>query len=222
MRLHCDPAGASCRAILLFAAEAGIRLDIVVVDLAAGEHLSHAFGELNPARTVPVLEDGRLRLTDCTAILRHLAAKAPDPAWQEDCPRVQGLVQWFRHDFAHCFAHGLVYPRVMPRHGWPNLEAGELPRRRAERASRQHFDRLEEELRHSRGPYLGGTAPCLADYAGAGLVTLGELIDWDLSPWPAVTRWVAAMQARPRWAAVNGPFAGPWQRCRPAPMATAA
>ena len=37
-------------------------------------------------------------------------------------------------------------------------------------------------------------------------VTLGELIGFDLTPWPRVQRWIAAMKARPSWDAANGGF----------------
>ena len=40
MRLHYDSADAASRAVLLFAASQGLRLEMVELDMAAGEHLT--------------------------------------------------------------------------------------------------------------------------------------------------------------------------------------
>ena len=44
------------------------------------------------------------------------------------------------------------------------------------------------------GVVVAGTAPDLWR-------ALGELVDFDLSPWPNVQAWVAHMKARPAWPA---------------------
>ncbi len=46
----------------------------------------------------------------------------------------------------------------------------------------------------------------IADYFAIGLVTLGELIGADLSPYPNIQRWIAAMKKLPSWEKVNKEF----------------
>ena len=57
-------------------------------------------------------------------------------------------------------------------------------------------------------PYLCGDEITIADYFGAGIVTLGELIDCDFSPYPNVQRWLSNMKKSPNWAPVNAEFYG--------------
>ena len=60
----------------------------------------------------------------------------------------------------------------------------------------------------------------IADYFGAALVTMGEMVGFDLTPWPNVRRWLAAME-RPGWAAANAAFYG-WRSAVRAATAKAA
>jgi glutathione S-transferase len=64
---------------------------------------------------------------------------------------------------------------------------------------------------HWIGPkntYLCGNQLTIADYFGSGLVTLGEVIGVDFSPYPNVQRWLAAMKKLPNWDKINEAFNG--------------
>lgn len=56
--------------------------------------------------------------------------------------------------------------------------------------------------------YLVGNTITIADYFGAGIVTLGETIGVDFAPYPNVTRWLAAMKKLPNWGKINEAFDG--------------
>jgi hypothetical protein len=99
MKLHYFDGSTACRPVVLFAADAGIPLDLVPVNLFAGEHKGEAYTALNPNQLVPLLEepDG-FRMTESSAILKYLADRAGHPAWPTEpragggeCP--DGLVQ---------------------------------------------------------------------------------------------------------------------------------
>jgi glutathione S-transferase len=60
----------------------------------------------------------------------------------------------------------------------------------------------------SQKQYLCGDQITIADYFGAGIVTLGELIGCDLSRYPNVQRWLANMKKLPSWDNVNEHFYG--------------
>src|ERR1700742_4230137 len=79
MRLYTYAASCNAYKIRLLIAQLGLDdVEAVEVDIFAGETLTDAFGALNPARTVPVLEldDGRV-LPESGAILWHLAEGTP-------------------------------------------------------------------------------------------------------------------------------------------------
>lgn len=211
MKLHAHPGSTTCRPILLFAAEAGIALDLAFVDLFAGDHRSPGFAAINPNRAVPVLEDGSFRLTECSAILKYLAERAGSPAYPvgpQARARINALMDWFNTGFYRAFGYGLVYPQVLPEHAWPSAQIQDIALARAEAEARRHLDVLDRHHLDGEAPFLGGAAPSLADHLGAAYVTIGELIDFDLAPWPRVRRWLAAMKARPAWAPVNAAFEG--------------
>ena len=57
-------------------------------------------------------------------------------------------------------------------------------------------------------PYLCGDEITIADYFGAGIVTLGEVIRCDFSRYPNIQRWIANMKKLPSWDKVNEVFYG--------------
>lgn len=214
MKLYYHPASTTCRPILLLAAEAAIPLEQRIVNLFAGEHLSERFARINPNRAVPVLEDACFRLTESSAILKYLAEVYGAPSYPSEPrarARVNALMDWFNTGFYREFGYGIVYPQVIPDQAWPDAVMNGIAIAKAERGARRYFDVLEQHWLNSAGAYLGGAEPCLADYMGAAYVTIGELVAFDLSPWPRIGRWIAAMKARPSWAQVNGAFED-WRR----------
>ena len=64
---------------------------------------------------------------------------------------------------------------------------------------------------HWIGPknkYLCGNELTIADYFGAGLVSIGELIDCDFSAYPNIKRWLDNMKKLKSWYQVNEVFNG--------------
>ena len=70
----------SPRRVRIFAAEKGIELDTVQIDLSSGEQFSDAFRAINPDCVVPalVLDDGTV-LSEVTAICQYFEEYKPDP-----------------------------------------------------------------------------------------------------------------------------------------------
>ncbi len=81
MRFYDCTTAPSPRRVRIFAAEKGLQLDTVQVDLASGEQLGAAFREINPDCVVPVLElDDGTRITEVLAICQYLEELQPEPA----------------------------------------------------------------------------------------------------------------------------------------------
>lgn len=88
----------SPRRVRLFAAEKGITLDAVQVNIRAGAQFEEAYRAINPNCTVPalVLDDGTV-LTDSFAICRYLEEIQPEPPLLGRDPRDKALVElWLR------------------------------------------------------------------------------------------------------------------------------
>lgn len=80
MRLYDCETAPSPRRVRIFAAEKGIELDKIAVDLGSGEQFSAAFREINPDCVLPVLElDDGTRIAEVLAICQYLEERYPEP-----------------------------------------------------------------------------------------------------------------------------------------------
>jgi glutathione S-transferase len=211
MKLHYAEGSTTCRPIVMLAAEAGVPLELVAVDLMSGEQYGPAYSSLNPNNLVPLLEDGDFRLTEASAILKYIADVAGSPAYPKDLKaraRVNERMDWFNTGFIREYAYGAVYPRLFPHIAWPDAAVQAAVTQRADERSNRLLGILNDHLLTDAGPYLGGAEPDLSDFLGVAYVTVGEMIGRDFGAWPRVARWIAAMRGRPAWPTANAGFEG--------------
>ena len=202
MKLYMHPVSMTSRPVRLFAAESGIALDEEVVDLFTGAHMQPPYAAINPNCLVPMLEDGDFKLTESSAILKYLADRIGSPAYPKDLKqraRVNEVMDWLNTNFYREWAYNLCYPQLFPHLRRRSDEAQDSTLAFGRDNAKRWLKVLDE---HWIGPdktYLCGELT-IADYFGAALVTLGEVIGIDFSPYPNVKRWLAAMKKLPNWA----------------------
>jgi len=211
MKLYYHPVSTASRPIVLFAADNAIPLDYQVVDLMTGEHMQEKYAAINPSRLVPVLEDGDFRLTESSAILKYLAEKFNSPAYPKDLQkraRVNEMMDWLNTGFYRDFGYGLVYPQIFPHHHRRSDEAQAGTIEWGKEKSKFWLHVLDERLLGTGKKYLCGDEITVADYFGAGMVSLMEAINCNLGAYPNLARWFNTMKARPNWAKANEVFYG--------------
>jgi glutathione S-transferase len=211
MKLYYHPVSTVSRPVVLFAADNGIDLDFQVVDLFTGEHMKEPYAALNPNRLVPLLEDGDFRLTESSAILKYLADKVGSPAYPKDLQkraRVNEMMDWLNTGFYRDFGYGLVYPQIFPHHKRRSDEAHAGAIQWGKEKTAVWLGVLDQHLLGSGKKYLCGDEITIADYFGAGMLSISEIIHCDLAPYPNLSRWYASMKARPNWAKANEAFIG--------------
>lgn len=215
MKLYMDPVATTCRPIMMFIADHGIAVETIPLCLAKGDHSAAWFLDINPHGLVPVLEDGDFRLTESATILRYLASIAASPTYPQDIrarARVDETLDWLNTSLLRDLAFGFVYPQLLrDQHGFPQDPAQAAFVSRGQKRAERLFTALDRKLARHDGPYLLGPHLSLADYFGACVATVAELIDFDLSAFPGVVTWLATMKAQPNWAICNGAFEG-WAR----------
>ena len=82
----------------IFAAEKGIELPTVQVDLRSGEHFGESFRAINPTCTVPAIElDDGTCIYESVAVCRYLEAVHPEPPLMGSTPAEQGVVAMWDH-----------------------------------------------------------------------------------------------------------------------------
>lgn len=206
MRVYYHPVSTTSRMIMLFAAEAGLDIDFKVVDLFTGEHMREPYTRINPNKLVPVLEDGDFRLTESSAILKYLAEKTGSPAYPKDLKqraRVNEVMDWLNSNIYRDWAYGLVYPQIFPAHKRPSDELQKGTLTWAKERAQGWLKILDQHIIGPKNKYLCGDQITLADYFGAPMLTLGEAINCDFSPYPNIQRWLKTMKALKSWATVN-------------------
>ena len=211
MKLYMHPVSMTTRPVRLFIAENNIPMDEVFVDLMKGEHYGEAYTAVNPNRMVPMLEDGDFRLTESSAILKYLADKTGSPAYPKDLKaraKVNEMMDWLNTNFYRDWGYGLAYPQLFPHHKRRSDEAHAGAIEWGANNSKNWLKLLNDHWIGPKNNYLCGNEITIADYFGAGLVTLGEVIGCDFSPYPNIQRWLGNMKKLKSWDSVNEAFNG--------------
>jgi glutathione S-transferase len=192
MKLYDYILSPSCYKVRLMAALTGVKLDLRPVDFHPGlEHRGPALLALNPAGSIPILEDNDLILTESSAILVYLAAQAA-PEWlagtkPEEAARVQ---QWL--SFSGRLTANLGGARLHEM----LLRPGDIDALQAQGiAALRELEAglVEQNLRGER--FLAADRPTVADIACFPYVALAPDGGVSLDPYPAIRLWSRALRS---------------------------
>ena len=209
MKLYYHPASTTCRPIMLLAAADKLALDYQLVDLFTGENYQQPFTAINPNQAVPYLEDGDFRLGESSAILKYLADKHDSPAYPKDLQRrarVNERMDWFNTGLYRDLGYGFIYPQVIESHRYAHPEVQSAALAHAGRNAKKWLKILDENIIGPQHSFVCGDQPTLADYLGACMITLGEVIHLDYSAYPNVERWLGNVKSLPYWSGVHQGF----------------
>src|SRR5262245_2787073 len=197
-----NPVSNASRPVRLYIAEKKIDCEEQTIDLMKGEHVAEPYSVMNPSKLVPMLDDGDLRLTESATILRYLASKYDHPEYPKGLReriKVEELLDWFNTQFYRDFGYGLAYPQIFPNHKRPTDEQHMGVIAWGQERARGWFKVLDEHWLKGGPPYLRGGQITIADYFGGSLVTIGEVLRCDFSPYPNVNRWVGNLKKLSSW-----------------------
>jgi len=94
VKLYGNKLGSNCRRVTIYLAEKELSIELVEVDVAAGEHKSAQFLTMNPAGLIPVLElDDGSYIPESSAIVEYLEDIYPEPAMRGDTPQIRAKVR---------------------------------------------------------------------------------------------------------------------------------
>ncbi len=192
MKLYDYILSPSCYKVRLMAALTGVKLELRPVDFHPGlEHRGPALLALNPAGSIPILEDGDLILTESSAILVYLAAQAA-PEWlasakPEEAARVQ---QWlsFSSRLTASLGGARLHEMLLRPGDIEALQAQGIAALRELEAGL-----VEQNLRGQR--FLAADRPTVADIACFPYVALAPDGGVSLDPYPAIRLWSRALRS---------------------------
>jgi glutathione S-transferase len=174
--------------------------DLILVDLAKGEHKQPQFLALNPFGQVPVLDDQGVVLADSNAILVYLAQKYGNGRWLPTDPVGAAKVQRWLSVAAGQIAFGPARARLITVFGAPY---------NAEEAITRAHDLLkvvDQELSNSH--YLVGNEPTIADVAAYSYIAHAPEGNVSLADYANVRAWLARIEALPGFVGMPRTVAG--------------
>ena len=155
---------------------------------------------------VALLEDGDLRLTESSAILKYLADKTESPAYPRDLKKrakVNEMMDWFNTNFYRDFGYGMAYPQIFPHHKRADDGVQQATLSWGQERAKKWVSVLNDFWLGPNKQYLCGDSVTIADYFGACLLTLGEIIRCDFDQYPNVCRWLGNMKKLRSWPSIN-------------------
>jgi glutathione S-transferase len=196
MKLYVFPFAPNPRKTITYVKEKGLKLDLVPVNLAAGEHKRPEFLAKNPFGALPVLEldDGSF-LTESLAIIEFLEEKHPQPPMIGTSPLERAHVRELER-IIELSVLGRV-ARVF-RNSHPMFASSQIPKV-AEQARGELPAVLEIlDKRIGRNPFAAGDKPTIADCTLLATFEFAKAIDLDLAAGhPNLVRWYDAFSMRP-------------------------
>ncbi|XP_049278256.1 glutathione S-transferase 1-like [Anopheles funestus] len=189
MDFYYHPASPYCRSVMLVAKALKLNLNMLYIDIMKDEQLRPSFSALNPFHCVPTLVDNDLTLWESRAILVYLVDKygrTNSRLYPKDA-QTRALINqrlFFDHGTLSTRLEDYYYPLYFE--GAP--------------AGGEKLEKLEEALSLLNGflttnPYAAGPNMTLADYSLVATVSSLEVVQYDLSKYPAIAAWYEACKA---------------------------
>ena len=153
-----------------------------------------AYLALNPRGQVPALGLDDRVLTESSAILLHIAARAGEH-WlpldgTEERDAMHFWLSWLDSGF-----HVAFYAFFKPQRYLPEAADHERLKEAAKPLIRASYDTLENHLQHHR--WMLGAEPSLLDPYAFGMTRWGLRVLGGLDPWPAVAACAGGTRAPP-------------------------
>ena len=191
MKLYDFGASANCYKVRLLAAQLGLELELVPVDLFAGESQTRKHLERNPAGRTPVLElESGEHLAESGAILLYLAEGTP--LLPDDKLGRARAAQWL------FFEQNLLEPNIGTGRFWiltGRAEGHEALVARWQKVGRHSLDVLERRLAATE--FLLDTGYSVADIGLYAYTHVAGEGGFDLAPYPAIREWLGRVRAQP-------------------------
>lgn len=197
LTLYDFPRSGHAHRIRLFLSLTDTPFDTVMVDMMQGEHKAPEYLKLSPLGQVPTLVDGDIVITDSTAALVYLAIRHGDERWlprdAEGAARVQ---RWLSAASAEIY-RGPVLARVGRQFG------RDVDLDRADAESQRLFKWMQQEL--DGRTWLAADHATIADIAMYPYLRVADEGGLDLSPFPAILRWLGEVEKLPGFIAMVRP-----------------
>ena len=185
----------NCYKVRLLMSMLGLEYERMHTDSTAGETQTAEFKRLNPRGQIPVLVDGETVIWDSMAILVYLARRYGDERWlPTDALGEARVMQWLAVS-ENELLYGLARARVTVLFKRP------FDLSQCHNDARPGLEAMEQRL--TTDFWLAAEHPTIADVACYPYVSLAEVGQFSLEPYPAVRTWLQRFEGLPGWLAMD-------------------
>lgn len=205
MRLYNANFSPNALRVRAVAHELGVELEIVEVDIRAGDNRAAEFLARNPNAKVPVLEDGNFVLWESRAICAYLAGIRPEAGPYPDGLKARTLVDqwaWWQAIHLRPAMQKLSFELFLKEKfgmGDPDPTVVEAERK----ATDQFLAVLETGL--DNRDWIAGTLS-LADFYLATTFMYRDQAGISLDEFPRIAGWIGRLEARDSWQKAVAPL----------------
>ena len=175
--------------------ELGIPYEYTRINIRDGQTGTPEFLALNPAGTVPFLEDGDVKLFESVAINFYLAEKYAPSLWSSGLPERAQIYQW------SLWAITNLQPILMDimNHAalLPEPERNPKVAEKARAKVPRYLEMVEAALGEKQ--YLVGDTFSVADINVASVVNLAPAVGHSLDAHPLLKAWLHRLKERPAY-----------------------
>lgn len=182
-------AGACSLAPHILAAEAGLTVKPIAVNLKTKEYAGGDFTKINPLGYVPVLEtDDGTTITEVATILQYIAERKPEKNLVPTTgPERYQTLQWL------AFIASELHKGFAPL--WADTTPPEMKKMVTERLYTR-FDFVEKNL-SQKGPYLMGSTFTAPDAYLFTVMSWTKYLNMNMSKWPKIMSYLETVATRP-------------------------
>jgi len=185
-----------CRVVTLTAKALGLELNLKVIDMQKGEHLTPEFLKMNPQHSLPTLDDNGYYLWESRAIATYLSEKygKNDSLYPKDLQKRGVVDRLMYYDAATCYS-------AFAQYAYPPLFAGAPSDETKLEALKKSLTIVETCLGDNK--YMAGDQLTLADFSYAASIGTFEIIELSLADWPKLSAWLNRMKELPYYKEAN-------------------
>lgn len=189
----------------LFAAEAiGLDYERVMVDMQNQEHKTPEYLQINLFGRVPAMVDGDFKLSEVNAMMRYMAKRENSPLYGGSTQDQAVIDQWSDFVIQHIRTpvgrvqfNRVVAPMIGAQVDKDSIELGL-------QFLANNLPLVEQRL--SENAFLCGDAMTLADIHLVAALEPDKIAQLDLSPYPALEKWLATRRSEAFYTNVHTHF----------------
>ncbi|GAB6026241.1 Glutathione S-transferase [Chamberlinius hualienensis] len=174
------------RAVLLTAKAAGVEIDFKVCNLVTSDHLNSDYTKMNPAHTIPSLNDNGFVIWESRAVMTYLVDTYAKGSAQNLYPK--DVHERAKVDNILHFDNGSLWAAIRRAFFGPLLFSEPAPAGAIENF-RDKLETLENIL--TLNQYVAGDKLTLADISIVCSLTIPEACDFGFGIYPRIKKWNA-------------------------------